>query len=71
MGLSDAAHASREKADASIDPADHALANALEAALDAEFAAIRDAEREPPDPDDYFPPSAVSHILIPKPGTEN
>jgi hypothetical protein len=35
-GLFDAAKRAREKADASTDPADHALAAALEAALDAE-----------------------------------
>jgi hypothetical protein len=36
MGLGGKAKAAREKADASIDPADHMLANALEGALAAE-----------------------------------
>jgi hypothetical protein len=36
MGLADAAALAREKADRSVDPADHALASALEAAVRAE-----------------------------------
>jgi hypothetical protein len=70
MSLFDAARAAREHADACTNPSCHAVANALEGALDAEFGAIRDGEREPPDltgtPD---PP--VSNILIANPGTEN
>ena len=69
MGLSDAAREARAKADANIDPGDHAVANALEAAEAAEADDQLAQLREPPDPNDYFPPPPVSHILIARPGT--
>src|SRR5260370_454950 len=48
-GLSQAAADARARADVSLDPGDHALANALERALDAEAREqMRDLEPEPP-----------------------
>ena len=43
------ARAAREHVDACTNPSCHPVANAVEGALDAEFGAIRDGEREPPD----------------------
>ena len=52
------------------EPSCHAVANALEGALDAELGAIRDGERESPDLTG-IPDPPVSNILIANPGTEN
>ena len=71
MSLADKAKAARAVADASLDPADHALAAALEGALDAEAREqLRELEPEPADPDS-FPDPPVKNILIPKPASEN
>ena len=71
MSLADKAKAARAVADASLDPADHALAAALEGALDAEAREqLRELEPEPPDPDS-FPPPPVSVVRIPRGGVEN
>jgi hypothetical protein len=52
-----AADAAREKADTSINPADHAVARALEAAVLAEQnRALLDALSEPPTPETAPPP---------------
>ena len=71
MSLSDRARAARERADATGDPGDIGLADALES---AEAAAAREQMREllpePPDPDN-FPPPPVSHIRLPRGGIEN
>jgi hypothetical protein len=69
-GLSDAARDARAHADVCLDKGCHAVALALEAAVDAEFAAIRDAERAEPDLTG-IPDSAVKNVLIPRPGTQN
>jgi hypothetical protein len=74
MSLFERVKRAREIADASTDPADHALAHALESALDAEARAIFNAEREPVDTTGI--PSAAeagfpSSIHIPRPATEN
>jgi hypothetical protein len=66
MSLFDKAREAREIADRSTDPADHAYAAAMEAAVGAEFAAMRRAE-EPPADTTGIPDPPVSHILIPRP----
>jgi hypothetical protein len=72
MGVSDAARDARAKADARID---HALALALESALDAEACALLEELREPVDPLDYFPlletEGFVPNFYIPRPGIDN
>jgi hypothetical protein len=71
MSLSDKAREARAKADASTDPSDHALANALEAALDAEAREqLRELEPEPADPHS-FPDPPMSHVRVPRGGVEN
>jgi hypothetical protein len=70
MWLYDKAREAHLHAAACTNPACRAKAHALEAALQAEFAAIRNADREPVDLTGIEPPS-VSHILIAKPATEN
>jgi hypothetical protein len=62
----DAAKAAREKADTSIDPADHAVANALEGAVRAE-------QHPPPPPTstEGIPDSPITNIWIPRPETQN
>jgi hypothetical protein len=72
MNLSDAAKLARANADASLDPADHAVAAALESWLDCEARdQLRELEPEPPDPSTF--PTAeqsgfVSVVRIEKPG---
>ena len=56
MSLSDAAKAAREKADRSIDRGDHALANAMQGAIDAELW-MQDRSLDPPAPEDNPPPA--------------
>ena len=68
MSMFDAARAAREHADACTSPSCHAVANALEGALDASLGAIRDGERERPDLTGITDPP-VSNILIANPGT--
>jgi|ERR1700739_1102374 hypothetical protein len=54
MNLSDAAKLARANADASLDPADHAVAAALESWLDCEARdQLRELEPEPPDPSTF------------------
>jgi hypothetical protein len=57
-------------ADARTNPSCHALAHALEGALDAEFTAIKNAERAPADVTGIEPPP-VSHVRVAKPTAEN
>ena len=71
MSLADKAREARAHADTCTDRACHALANALEGALDAEAREqLRELEPDPADPDS-FPPPPVRHIPIPRPGTQN
>ena len=70
VSLADKARAAREVADASIDPGDHAVAAALEAALDAEAREQLSELREEPDPDS-FPAAPVSVVRVPRGGAEN
>jgi hypothetical protein len=75
MSLSDKARAARERADASIEPADHAVAHALESALDAEAREqLAELQPEPPDPESFPTPAEagfVSEVWIERGGTEN
>ncbi len=68
MGLSNAARAAREIADRSIDRGDHALANALEAAVWCEEDDL-DERLWPPHPTvlEGLPPPPVDVVQIPKP----
>ena len=66
MSLEDATKQARARADVSTDPVDHRVALALEAALHA--------ERHPaPPPGDTtgIEPPPVSHVVIPKPATDD
>ena len=68
-GLSEAAADARARADVSLDPGHHAVANALEGALDA--AAREQLAEMAPQPDtEGIPDPPVSSILIPRPGRE-
>ena len=66
MSLEDAAKQARARADVSTDPLDHRVALALEAAVHA--------EQHPPSPTadtTGIPDPPVSHVAIPKPGTQD
>ena len=68
MNIVEAAMIAREKAATSTDRADHIISHCLDAAVDAEARLLLAEEA---DPDDWFEPPPVSHILIPRPGTDN
>jgi hypothetical protein len=75
VDLYDAAKKARERADRSLDPADHSVAAPLEGWLDAEARAqLQEMEPEPADPASFPTPAEsgfVSEVRIEKPGSEN